>query len=262
MITVKNIRAGYDGNEILHNVSFSLSDDENLSIIGPNGCGKTTLLRTLSATIPYLGEIQLDGADIKQMNRKALAKKVSMMSQITHIYFNYTVMDTVLMGRYVHSKNSFFGDLSNDDRLCAEEALKTVGLLDLKNREVDTLSGGQLQRVFLAKLIAQNPDIILLDEPTNHLDLSHQIELIKFLKKWSEENNKTVVGVFHDINLAMALTDNVLLLENGNIKSFGKCRDVFTSAVLNEVYKMDIASYMLETLRKWEDILSLDCPAR
>lgn len=256
MITLHDVKAGYNGTQILHGVSFELKDGENLSIIGPNGCGKTTLLRAIAGTLPFTGDILLDGVNIKTMKRKALAKKVSMLSQTTQLYFNYTVLETVMMGRYVHEDGGLFRSVSDTDKNAVMAALETVDMLCLKDREVDTLSGGQLQRVFLAKILAQDPDIILLDEPTNHLDLSYQIELIRFLNAWSKRDGKMVIGVLHDINLAMLLTDNVLLMENGCIRAFGTNKEIYTSDVLGAAYKMDVAGYMLETLRKWERLLN------
>ncbi len=258
MITLNNVIAGYNGTEILHSVSFELKNGENLSIIGPNGCGKTTLLRAIAGTLPFTGEVLLDGINIKGLKRKALAKKVAMLSQTTQLYFNYTVFETVMMGRYVHEKNGFLGGESNEDKAAVLSVLETVDMLTLKDREVDTLSGGQLQRVFLAKILAQDPHIILLDEPTNHLDLSYQIELIRFLNTWSKREGKMVIGVLHDINLAMLLTDNVLLMENGCVKAFGKNKDIYASNALMSAYKMDVPRYMLETLRQWENMLALN----
>lgn len=256
MIKLNNIRAGYNGTEILHGISFELNNGDNLSIIGPNGCGKTTLLRAIAGTLPYSGDVLLCGTDIKSMKRKELAKRVAMLSQTTPLYFNYTVLETVMMGRYVHESGGLFSGESDADKSAVMSALETVDMLTLKDREVDTLSGGQLQRVFLAKILAQDPEIILLDEPTNHLDLSYQIELIRFLKTWSKRQGKMVIGVLHDINLAMLLTDNVLLMEDGCIKAFGKNKDIYSSDVLTSAYKMDVAGYMLESLGKWENILA------
>ncbi len=254
MITLKDVRAGYDGVEILHGISFQIKQGESISIIGPNGCGKTTLLRAIAGTLPFTGEILFNDKDIRKFKRKALAKKVAMLSQTTQLYFNYTVFDTVMMGRYVYETGGLFGGISEVDRLAVMGALETVGMLELKDREVDTLSGGQLQRVFLAKILAQDPDIILLDEPTNHLDLSYQIELIRFLNKWSKQEGKTVIGVLHDVNLAMLLAENVLLMEDGNVKAYGLIQEVYASDVLTSAYKMDVAAYMLETLKKWESM--------
>lgn len=256
MIKVKEISAGYGGADVLHDISFSLDPGENLSIIGPNGCGKTTLLRVIAGTIGFSGEVLLNDSSVRSMRKKVLGKKVAMLSQHTQIYFNYTVFEIVMMGRYVHGSGSLLDRPSKFDRLAVETALKRVGMLELKDRDVDTLSGGQLQRVFLAKLLAQDPDVILLDEPTNHLDLSYQVEMIRFLKEWSAKEKKTVIGVLHDINLAMLLSDKVLLMEDGRIKALGKCKEVFSSGALESAYKMDVAGYMLEMLKQWEEILT------
>ena len=253
MIELKNVRAGYDGTEILHGVSFSLEKGESLSIIGPNGCGKTTLLKCIAGLLPYSGEVLIDGLDIKKLKQKDLSKKVAILSQMTGVYFNYTVFDMVMMGRFVHSNSDIFSRVSEQDKEICESALKTVGLLELKNREINTLSGGQIQRVFLAKIIAQNPDIILLDEPTNHLDLSYQIELITFLKALKEKG-KTIIGVLHDVNLAMLLSEHVILMESGNAVLCGKNEEVYASEKLSEVFNIDIAVFMQELLCKWRTI--------
>lgn len=258
MISLSNVKVGYNGIEILHGITFELKYGQNLCIIGPNGCGKTTLLRAIAGTLTYTGDVLLDGANIKTMKRKALAKKVAMLSQTSQLYFNYTVFETVMMGRYVHEKGGLLHGESDSDIAAALMALETVDMVALKDREVDTLSGGQLQRVFLAKVLAQDPDIILLDEPTNHLDLSYQIELIRFLNTWSKQEGKMVIGVLHDINLAMSLSDNVLLMENGYIKAFGSNKEIYASDILSSTYKMDVTGYMLETLRNWENIIKCD----
>lgn len=254
MITVKGVTAGYDKTVILKDINFEINDNENLCIIGPNGCGKTTLLRAISGVLPFEGEILLDGISINNIKRKHLAKKIAMVSQITNVYFNYTVYDTVMMGRYVHGSGSIFKTTSKKDREVVEAVLRVVGMLEHKDCEIDALSGGQLQRVFLAKVLAQDPDIILLDEPTNHLDLSYQVELIKFLREWSKQKDKSVIGVLHDINLAMMLSDNLLLMKGGSVKAYGKSEDIISSSVINDAYNMDVAEFMRSSLAKWQNI--------
>lgn len=260
MITLNQVKAGYDGSDVLKGITFDIPDGDSLCIIGPNGCGKTTLLRAIAGILPFTGEILLDGQPVKHIKRKLLAKKVGMLSQITQVYFNYTVYDTVMMGRYIH-ETGILGGVSDTDRQVVESVLETVGMLDLKDREIDTLSGGQLQRVFLAKVLVQDPEIILLDEPTNHLDLSYQIELIRFLRDWSKEKKRSVIGVIHDINLAMLLSDNILLMEDGYIRAHGRCDEVLASKALSEAYKIDIAAYMLHTLQRWDNIINPKEPA-
>lgn len=251
MITLSNVSAGYDGVPVLKNISFSLLGGQNLSILGPNGCGKTTLLRAMSALIPFEGSISMDGQAIHQMKRKELASKIAVMSQISNVYFSYTVFETVMLGRYQHFKTGFLKTASASDYEYAEHCLEIVGLQKQKNRQLNTLSGGQLQRAFLAKALAQQPDVILLDEPTNHLDLKHQVELISYLKEWGKDKNHSVIGVFHDINLALLLTDDILVLKDGELAGFGNYKEIMTSDFLKQVYSMDVVEYMKESLKKW-----------
>lgn len=252
MLTLKNVFAGYDGVDVISDINLTVAKGENLCILGPNGCGKTTLIKAIAGLIPHKGLIKIDGMKISSMKRIDVAKKVAVMNQISSIYFSYTVYETVLLGRYHHMKNRAFKEPSTVDKDYTIKCLKAVDLLNIKDKQIHTLSGGQLQRVYLARTLAQEPNIILLDEPTNHLDLKNQVELIEFLKDWSKEENHTVIGVLHDLNLAMKLADNVLLLDKGNIAAYGKTEDVISSSILSRVYEMDVADYMIDLLRHWE----------
>ncbi len=254
MIKVKDVKSSYDNKQILHDVTFNVEKGECLSIIGQNGSGKSTLLKVLNGLQEFDGEVLIDGKDVKSIKKKELAKKICMLSQMTQIYFNYSVYDTVMMGRYVHQKGGLFGGVTKRDKEEVEKALKIVDLYNLKDEQIDNLSGGQLQRVFLAKIIAQDPEIILLDEPTNHLDLRYQVEFIKFLKQWNKEEGKTIIGVIHDINLAMELSPKTLLIDNGKVKMFGKNDDVLKSKQFLEVYNENVVSFMCNSLKKWENI--------
>ncbi|MEL7649016.1 MAG: ABC transporter ATP-binding protein [Sedimentibacter sp.] len=254
MLTLKNVSAGYNGADVISDISIDVMEGENLCILGPNGCGKTTLIKTISGLIPHMGTIEIDGVNISDMKRTEVAEKIAVMSQISTIYFSYTVYETVLLGRYLHMKGRTFKEPTARDREYADSCLKAVGLYNLKNKQINTLSGGQLQRVYLARTLAQDPQIILLDEPTNHLDLKHQAELVDFLKDWSREKNHTVIGVFHDLNLAMKMADNVLLMDKGKIAAYGKTKDVISSRLLSDVYEMDVAGYMIESLKQWEAV--------
>jgi len=149
-------------------------------------------------------------------------------------------------------KGKAFKEPSSKDKEYADKCLKAVDLLSLKNKQISTLSGGQLQRVYLARTLAQEPSIILLDEPTNHLDLKNQAELIEFLKGWSKQEGHSVIGVLHDLNLAMKLADNVLLLDKGKIAAYGKTNEVVSSKIINEVYGMNVTGFMIDSLKYWE----------
>lgn len=250
MLEVKKLYSRYEDIDIVKDVSFTVTRGENLCIIGPNGCGKSTLLKSIANIINYRGSVKIDSKEISSLNRKELAKSVGLMSQISQIYFPYTVYETVALGRYAYS-NGPFSYLSKEDKEIVLDSLEKVRLLDLKDKMINELSGGQLQRVFLARTFAQDPDVILLDEPTNHLDLKHQIELLEHLKDWTKVNNKIAVSVLHDLNLVQYSADNVLLLNHGEVISFGNPSEVLSKDVLKDIYGLDIRNLMVDILKKW-----------
>ena len=253
MLELKNVSSGYNGIEVIHNLSFTFDNSKNYCLLGPNGCGKTTLIRTIAALIDYTGEILINGASVKDMHRKELASKIAVLSQISNLYFSYSVYDTVMLGRYQYMKNSLFGRPGAQDKEKVEECLRTVNLLDVKDKQIDELSGGQRQRVFLAQALAQDPEIILLDEPTNHLDVKHQLELMDYLNKWSSDDSHSVIGVMHDINLALRLTENIILMKDGHFVYAGNFNDINDADIFRDVYDADIAGFMKESYEKWKD---------
>lgn len=250
MLEIKNLYTGYDKKEIIKNINFEIKRGENLCIVGPNGCGKSTLLKSIANIIEYKGDVKIDGKEVNSLSRLELAKKIGLMSQITQMYFPYTVYDTVSLGRYAYSKGAFATLSSEDDEIIID-SIKKVGIYELKDKMITELSGGQLQRVFLARVFAQNPDVILLDEPTNHLDFKHQIELLENLNEWVKQNNKIVVGVLHDLNLVQYFADKVLILKDGKEVDYGLPQDVLKGSTLNKVYGMDIKNFMINILQKW-----------
>jgi iron complex transport system ATP-binding protein len=254
MLTLRNVSAGYNGVDAVKRISLSVNAGENLSIIGPNGCGKTTLLKAIANIMPFTGDIELDGKSIRNMKHRDIAVKIAMLSQITGMYFSYSVYETVMMGRYLHIKDKLLGLPSDEDKAHVIRCLEAVNLLGEKDREITQLSGGQIQRVFLARTLAQEPEIILLDEPTNHLDLKYQIELVEYLKQWAVEGNRAVIGVMHDINLALRLSDNMMVMKDGSVQAYGKAKEIVTAGLLERTYEVDVVRYMLESLKVWESI--------
>ena len=251
MLEIKEVRCGYDNKEIVKGVSFSVERGNNLCIVGPNGCGKSTLLKSIANLLEYKGSVKLDSKEISKLNRKDLAKNVALMTQASNIYFPYTVYETVALGRYAHLKGVFSRINKEDDEIILK-SIVNVGLIDIKDKLISELSGGQLQRVYLARAFAQDPDVILLDEPTNHLDLKCQIEILDYLNKWTKENNKIVIAVLHDLNLVQYIADNVLLLSNGMLIKYGKVSEVLNNDILKQVYGLDIKEFMINILKKWE----------
>lgn len=251
MLQVKHVSCGYDRYPVVKDVSFSVGEGQRLCILGPNGCGKTTLLRALAGILPYTGEIAVCGEPMNGMKRKQAAQKIALMTQLSSFSFSYTVYETVMLGRYAHKKSGLFTGEDARDRQIVLESMEHTGVLELKDCLITELSGGQLQRVFLARAFAQNPQIILLDEPTNHLDLKYQIELMEYLKEWSGQGGRCVVGVLHDINLALSFADTLLLMEEGRIQAMEKV-DQFDLSLISRTYQMDVQRYMRESLKRWE----------
>ena len=249
MLSLNNVSAGYDGVDIIQNISFDVKGC--VSIVGPNGCGKTTLLKAIANTLPSKGRIEVNGKPFSLMKRREISLNIAMLSQQPSIYFSYSVFDTVMMGRYLYIRGRISDTPTKEDNAVVTKSLEAVNLLEEKDKDITKLSGGQLQRVFLARALAQEPRVILLDEPTNHLDLKCQIEIISYLKEWAANGNRAIVGVLHDINLAMMLSDDMIVMKSGGLVANGKASDIIAKGLLDQVYEMDVAEYMRDSLKKW-----------
>ena len=249
MLTLNNVSAGYGGIDVIKNISFEVAD--NVSIIGPNGCGKTTLLRAIASIIPARGSILIQNKSITGMKQREISRKIGMLTQLPSVYFSYNVINTVMMGRYLHLKNRFMNAPTEEDFKVVEESLKAVDMLGEKEKDILQLSGGQLQRVFLARVLAQEPKIILLDEPTNNLDLKCQVEIMNYLKKWARKNERIVISVLHDINLALEFSERLIIMKNGEIHADGLAEDILTNGLLNSIYDMDVKEYMKKSYKRW-----------
>ena len=253
MLEVSHLYSGYpSAPDIIKDVSFSIQDAQMVCIIGPNGCGKTTLLRAIDNLIDSRGEIVLYGRDVKTYPRRELSQHVAMLSQITAVYFPYTVYETVMLGRYAHQKQFHFFKPAKQDVEIVHQCMKAVGIGELKDTPTNLLSGGQLQRVHLARVAAQKPKLLLLDEPTNHLDFQHQLSLLEFLSQWCKQQGIMVLAVLHDMNLALSFADKLLLMKEGQLVAFDTCDAVLKSGLLNEVSGVDVAAYMRRALNKWQ----------
>lgn len=250
MLRIENLSCGYGGPPIVQDVSFHVKEGEKLCILGPNGCGKTTLLRAIACLLPSSGVMELLGSNLRTIPIRQRAQMMALMSQFSPATFDYTVYEAVMLGRYAHQASGLFSSESKDDRRAVEECLRLTGTWDLRERLVTRLSGGQLQRVFLARTFAQEPRVILLDEPTNHLDLRYQVELIESLKTWTSVGGRCVVGVLHDMNLALSFADTILLLNHGKVQSCSSLED-FDLSSLDELYHMDVRGHMVASLKRW-----------
>lgn len=253
LLSLRDVSAGYGENDVIRGINLSVQERMFLCILGPNGCGKTTLLRAIAGLLPSRGEILLRGTPLGQMKRHDVAARIALLSQLSQVYFSYTVYDTVMLGRYLHQRSAFRSP-SKADREQVRRCLETLGLWELRDRMIDTLSGGQLQRVFLARTLAQEPAVILLDEPTNHLDLRYQISLMEALQVWSQQEGRAVVGVLHDFNLALTFADTLLLMHDGQTMACGPPGEVLRRDLLQEAFGIDVGAYMKNALAQWESI--------
>ncbi len=235
MIEVKSIFFKYQKDWVLNNISFNVKKGDFLGIIGPNGSGKTTLLKILHRLIsPERGEIIIEGKLIQKMDRIEIARKIGVVSQETHLLFPFRVIEVVLMGR-----NPYLGHLlfeTKKDLEIARRAMELTEIASLSDRFMDELSGGERKRVFIARALAQEPEIILLDEPTANLDIHHQIDFLNLIQNLNKEKGLTIIMASHDINISAEFCNRLILLQNGNIFKIGTPSEVITQENIECVY--------------------------
>lgn len=236
---INNLEFGYGEALILKGISFNVRQGEFISIIGPNGSGKSTLLKTLNRLYSIKsGSIQIDGKDIQSYKNRDMAKKVALVPQDTTLEYDFTVEEVVLMGR--HPYKGRFEKEDDEDYNIIYEAMEMTNTLKLKDRLITEISGGERQRVFIAKALAQKPSIILLDEPTSHLDINHQMDILNLLKTLNERGT-TIILVIHDINMAARYSHEILLLNNGEIQGKGTPEEVITIENIETAYNLNVA---------------------
>ncbi|GAA1012239.1 ABC transporter ATP-binding protein [Acrocarpospora pleiomorpha] len=233
-LTVENVSVRIGGKNLVHDVSLEVAKGEVLGLAGPNGAGKSTLLRTFyRARRPTSGRVLLDGEDVWKMPGTALARRLAAVLQETGGDFELSVYDIVAMGRTPH-KRAFDGD-NADDRSVIADALERLDVAGLAYAPFDRLSGGEKQRVLIARALAQQPATMVLDEPTNHLDLRHQLDALSLVRGLGV----TAVVALHDLNMAAAFCDRIGVMDAGRIVSLGTPEEVLTPAMLAEVYRVD-----------------------
>ncbi|MDR0889594.1 MAG: ABC transporter ATP-binding protein [Oscillospiraceae bacterium] len=251
MLEVKDLSVRYGQHTILDRVGFSVREGQWLMIVGPNGAGKSTALSAISQTAPYTGKILLGGRDSAKWKPAARAKYVGVLTQNHHVGYSFSVGEVVKLGRYAHSAGMFSAK-NSDDAQAVERALEITGLTAQQGQNVLTLSGGELQRVFLAQVFAQNPKLLLLDEPTNHLDLVYQKQIFSLVSQWLKQPGRAVVSVVHDLSLARAYGSHALLLHQGRCVSQGEAKSVLRAENLNAVYQMDVPAWMQGLFAQWQ----------
>lgn len=251
LLNVKNLSVYYGQKAIVDDVSFSLSEGDWLMIIGPNGAGKSTIVNAISQGAPYTGEVRLLEKDVRRYRPHELAKLVGVLAQTHAMGYGFTVGSVVRLGRYAYAPGPFSAGHAEDEAAVAR-ALELTGLTRIVDQNVLTLSGGELQRTFLAQLFAQNPRVLLLDEPTNHLDLVYQKQVFELISEWLKTPGRAVASVVHDLSLARAYGSHALLLDGGKTLSYGKIGDVFSPEHLNQAYKIDVSAWLNGLLAQWQ----------
>jgi len=235
MIEVHSISFRYHEDWVLQEVSFQVEKGEFVAVIGPNGSGKTTLLKILYRLLaPQQGEILFELVSMKKMDRADIAKRIAVVAQETHLLFPFTVLETVLMGRSPYLGNSIFE--SEKDLEIAKRAMEWTKVLPFSERPMDELSGGERKRVFIARALAQEPEVILLDEPTANLDIHHQIDFLDLILTLNQERGLTIIMASHDMNMASEFCDRLILLQGGRIYKMGPPGEVITRENIESVY--------------------------
>ncbi len=250
LLDVKNLTVRYGDLTIVDGASFSLSDGDWLMIVGPNGAGKSTIVNAVSQNAPYTGEVRVLDKAVKRYRPHELARLVGVLAQTHAMGYGFTVGSVVRLGRYAYSPGLFSRGGNADERM-VERALALTGMTRFADQSVLTLSGGELQRTFLAQLFAQDPRVLLLDEPTNHLDLVYQKQVFGLISEWIKEPGRAVVSVVHDLSLARAYGTHALLLDGGKTIAYGPIKDVFSAEHLNRAYAMDVPRWMRSMLAQW-----------
>ncbi|EPY2275853.1 ABC transporter ATP-binding protein [Clostridium sporogenes] len=237
-IETKNLDIAYEDTLIVKELNMQIPKGKITSIIGANGCGKSTILKAVGRILkPKNGLVHLSGQDISKLSTKEIAKKMAILPQNPTAPSGLTVSELVAYGRFPHQKG--FGNLTKEDKKIVKWALDSTKLSEFERREVDTLSGGQRQRVWIAMALAQQTDLILLDEPTTYLDLAHQLEVLKLLYELNRNQKCTIVMVLHDLNLAARFSDYIIAIQKGAIIKYGPPEEVMTPEVLRKTFNIN-----------------------
>ena len=234
-LKIENLGLAYDRSVVMRDLTFQVMPGEMVGLIGPNGSGKSTIIKAMSRVIrPYSGKILLDGKNISKIPREELARLLGVVPQMPLLPSTFTAFEIVLMGRNPHL--GFFRYEGERDMAITWQAMEKTATQSLAERRVGELSGGEIQRIVIARVLAQEPKSILLDEPTANLDISHQVEILDMIKNLCLENNLTVVAALHDLNLASQYCDRLILINNGQVHSQGTPSEVINSRNIKEVY--------------------------
>ncbi|MBI3000497.1 MAG: heme ABC transporter ATP-binding protein [Deltaproteobacteria bacterium] len=237
-VQTNNLEFAYNERLVLDGVSLSVEKGEVVGLLGPNGSGKTTLLKILSGVLTGSGEVKLNGRDIRTYGKRELSRIFAVVPQESQVNFPFTVAEIVLMGRASH--HNPFGLEGERDLEAARKSMEATETSSLADRYLHELSGGEKQRVMIARALAQEPEILLLDEPAAFLDLKHQVRVFELMRRLNRERRLTIVAALHDLNLASLFFPRLVMLSRGKIYCDGAARDVLTEETIREVYGIQV----------------------
>ena len=244
LLNTRNLTIGYDNKDIVKNLSIEIPAGKITAIVGANGCGKSTILKTIARLLsPKQGQVLLDGKSIHSLSTKEVATQLAILPQNPVAPDGLTVSELVAYGRYPHQKA--FSTHSKEDYKIIRWAIESTALTAFEDHPVDELSGGQRQRAWIALALAQKTPILLLDEPTTYLDMGHQLEVLKLIKKLNDEQQRTIVMVVHDLNHATRFADHLICIKNGELYTQGHPIEVLSDQMLKDVFQIE-ASILIE----------------
>lgn len=249
MLEVKDLSVRYGQKLILDKLSFTVEEGQWLMIVGPNGAGKSTAVNAITRSVDYTGTVLFEGEDTRLKKPAELARCMGVLMQSHAVSYSFSVEEVVALGRYSHSPG--FLSRRDEGKGAVDTALELTGMATQRQQSILTLSGGELQRTFLAQVFAQDPKLLLLDEPTNHLDLVYQKQVFDLTADWLKKPGRAVISVTHDLSLARAYGTRVLLLNHGIIVACGNADEVLTPEYLEQVYQMDVYGWMKKMLSQW-----------
>ncbi|MEM6726998.1 MAG: ABC transporter ATP-binding protein [Pseudomonadota bacterium] len=235
-IEVRDLTVSYEGAVAVDGVSLDIPEGQITALCGPNGCGKSSLLKAVRGLIPRDGAVRLGDDDLGALSHRMIARRIAMLGQSPDAPGEMRVADLLGLGRYAHRTG--FGGLKAEDRAAVERAAADVQVEDLLERPLGALSGGQAQRAWIAMVLAQEAPVMFLDEPTNHLDISHALSVLGLVRRLAETKRLTVLVVLHDLNLAAGFADRIVFMKAGRIAGQGPVADVMTETLISEVFEI------------------------